>query len=109
MSSASASSTRGSSIQRASAPRSIAALAAARSSISGSSSMASPAKLCTRRQRSSRRACSGACSRAATTARHAGRVAAIRARSLVSIGIPWSRAIVRNAAACFCGVKPRST
>ena len=59
-----------------------------------------------RRRRSSARSASGACMRAATTARQAGTVAAIRGRTELSIGIPWSRAIDANARACFCGVKP---
>ena len=84
------------------------ALSAASSSIRGSSSSASPAKLWTRRQRSSLWACSGAWRRAATTASHAGRVAAILGRCEVSIGMPCSRAMCRNADACFSGVNPRS-
>ena len=52
---------------------------------------------------------SGACRRAATTARHAGIVAAMRGRTDVSIGMPWSRAIDANARDWRSGVKPRST
>ena len=61
-----------------------------------------------RRWRSSARSASGACMRAATTARQAGMVAAMRGRTELSIGIPWSRAIEANARACFWGVKPFS-
>ena len=46
--------------------------------------------------------------RAATTARHAGMVAAMRGRSDVSIGMPWSRAMLRKASDCFSGVNPFS-
>ena len=58
-----------------------------------------------RSRRSSDRSNSGACSRAATTARHAGTLAAIRGRTRVSIGMPCSRAIIANAADRRSGVK----
>jgi hypothetical protein len=72
--------------------------------VSGSSS-SWPEKWRMRRRRSSGRSASGACRRAATTARHAGIVAAMRGRTEVSIGIPWSPAIEAKACACFAGVK----
>ena len=80
---------------------------AAASIVSGSSS-SWPEKWRMRRRRSSGRSASGACRRAATTARHAGMVAAMRGRTEVSIGIPWSRAMAAKARDCFSGVKPFS-
>ena len=52
-----------------------------------------PEKQRTRSRRSSARSAAGACRRAATTARQAGTVAAMRGRTRVSIGMPWSRAM----------------
>ena len=108
MSSASAASTRGSSSQRASVAGSRPASWRATSSIAGSSSSASPAKWCTRRHRRSGLCGSGSCSRAATTARQAGRVAAIRGRSRVSIGIPCSRAIAVKRGGLLVGREARA-
>ncbi len=62
-----------------------------------------------RSRRSSVRSASGACRRAATTARQAGIVAAMRGRTELSIGMPWSRAIAANERDCFSGVKPFAT
>ena len=73
--------------------------------VSGSSS-SSPEKWRMRSRRSSGRSASGACRRAATMARQAGMVAAMRGRTELSIGIPWSRAMEAKARACFSGVKP---
>jgi hypothetical protein len=79
----------------------------AASSIVRGSSSSWPQKWRTRSRRSRIRIRSGARRRAATTARQAGCVAAIRGRSRVSIGVPCSREIERNDAACFSVVKPR--
>ena len=51
---------------------------------------------------------SGALRRAATTARQAGTEAAMRGRTAVSIGMPWSWAMRRKAADWRSGVKPIS-
>jgi hypothetical protein len=78
-------------------------------SIVASSSSSSPRKFrMRRRRRRTRIARSDACSRAATTARHAGSVAASRGRTCVAIGILWSAAILRMPSAMPSGVKPRS-
>ena len=107
MSSRRAASVAGSSIQPRSSLNSIRLSAAAPARVDGSSS-SSPEKLRTRRQRSRADARSGACSRAATTARQAGWVALIRGRSEVSIGMPWSWAIRAKARAWVSGVNPFS-
>ncbi len=60
----------------------------AAAAIVAGSSRSSPAKWRTRRRRSNARMRSGAWRRAATTARHAGIVAAMRGRTDVSIGMP---------------------
>ncbi len=75
--------------------------------VSGSSS-SSPEKWRTRSRLSSARSPSGARRRAATTARHAGTVAAMRDRTEVSIGMPWSDAIFMKALDCCSGSKPLS-
>ena len=76
--------------------------------VAGSSSR-QPEKFSTRSLRIRWRIRCGACTRAATIARHAGTVAAIRGRSRESIGMPCSRAMRRNALDWRSGVKPRST
>ena len=88
MSARSAASVSGSRIQPSSSPGSIPASVAARAIVAGSSS-ASPAKVSTRRRRSSGPQRSSERSRAATTARHACTVACERAAAGVhAIGIP---------------------
>ena len=94
MSSRSASSVAGSAIQRSRSSGSMPASRAAPWIVSGSSS-SSPRNVRTRRRRSRGRIRSGASRRAATTARQAGIVAAIRGRTAVSIGMPWSWAMRR--------------
>ena len=81
---------------------------AAAVSVPGASS-SSPEKWRTRRLRSSARSASGACRRAATTARQAGTVADMRGRSDVSIGMWCSADSLANAWDWRSGVNPLSS
>jgi hypothetical protein len=104
MSSRSAASTSGSPVQRSSSAGSSPASLAARAITSGSSSRR-PVKQRTRSRRSSVPQRSGVRIRAATTARHAGRLAATAGGGLQAIGMPYWRCRCLRPCASRSGVK----